>query len=64
MQSLLHSKFLFLEGYLIASPGGFESYKKAINLAKVHDTKVAISLSDPFIVSSFKEQIKELINQK
>ena len=59
-----NSKFLFLEGYLIASPGGFESYKKAINLAKVHDTKVAISLSDPFIVSSFKEQIKELINIK
>ena len=43
---------------------GFESYKKAISLAKIHDTKVAISLSDPFIVSAFKEELKELIEIK
>ena len=59
-----NSKFLFLEGYLVASPEGFESYKKAINLAKVHDTKVAISLSDPFIVNTFKKELKELIEIK
>ena len=59
-----NSKYLFLEGYLVASPEGFESYKKAISLAKIHDTKVAISLSDPFIVSAFKEELKELIEIK
>tara|TARA_B100001175_G_scaffold97947_1_gene83035 strand:- start:18 stop:629 length:612 start_codon:yes stop_codon:yes gene_type:complete len=59
-----NSKFLFLEGYLVASPEGFESYKKAINLAKVHNTKVAISLSDPFIVNTFKKELKELIEIK
>ena len=45
----------------VASPEGFESYKKAINLAKVHDTKVAISLSDPFIVNTFKNKYFHLL---
>ena len=59
-----NSKFLLLEGYLIASPGGFAAYKKAVSYAKDHDTKVALSLSDPFIVNSFNEELKELIQIK
>ena len=56
-----NSNYLFLEGYLIASPEGFDSFKRAFNLAKEHNVKVALSLSDIFIVSTFKEELKELI---
>ena len=59
-----NSKFLLLEGYLIASPGGFAAYKKAVSYAKDHDTRVALSLSDAFIVNSFNKELKELIEIK
>ena len=59
-----NSKFLLLEGYLIASQGGFAAYKKAVSYARDHNTKVALSLSDAFIVNSFNKELKELIEIK
>ena len=58
------SDSIFIEGYLIASPKGKDSFKKAIELAKLYDTKVLVSLSDPFIVNSFKNDLKELLSIK
>ena len=58
------SHFLFLEGYLVASPKGMEVCKKAIEVAKESDTKVSISLSDPNIVNAFKNEIKTLVDMK
>jgi sugar/nucleoside kinase (ribokinase family) len=59
-----NSNYLLLEGYLIASPGGYEAFKKAVELAKEHNTKVALSLSDTFIVNSFGKELRELIEIK
>ena len=58
------SNYLFLEGYLVASPKGMEVCKKAIETAKESDTKVSISLSDPNIVNAFKNDIKTLLDMK
>ncbi len=58
------SDFLFLEGYLVASPKGMEVCKKAIETAKESDTKISISLSDPNIVNAFKNEIKTLLDMK
>ena len=58
------SNYLFLEGYLVASPKGMEVCKKAIEVAKESDTKVSISLSDPNIVNTFKNEIKTLLDMK
>jgi len=58
------SQYLFLEGYLVASPKGMEVCKKAINTAKESDTKVSISLSDPNIVNAFKSEIKTLLDME
>ena len=52
---------ILLEGYLVASPDGYNTFKEAITQAKKHDTKVALSLSDTFIVNSFKKELVELI---
>jgi sugar/nucleoside kinase (ribokinase family) len=56
-----NSDYIFLEGYLIASPEGYNAFNEAITQAKKHNTKVALSLSDAFIVKSFKKELKELI---
>ena len=56
------SNYLFLEGYLVASPKGMEVCKQAIETAKESDTKVSISLSDPNIVNAFKNEIKTILD--
>ena len=56
-----NSDYIFLEGYLVASPEGYDTFKEAITQAKKHKTKVALSLSDAFIVKSFKKELVELI---
>ena len=58
------SNYLFLEGYLVASPKGMEVCKQAIEAAKESNTKVSISLSDPNIVNAFKNEIKTLLDMK
>jgi len=58
------SHYLFLEGYLVASPKGMEVCTKAIDASKESDTKVSISLSDPNIVNAFKNEIKTLLDMK
>ena len=35
-----NSDYIFLEGYLIASPEGYDAFNEAITQAKKHDTKV------------------------
>ena len=58
------SRYLFLEGYLVASPKGMELCKKAIEVAIENNTQVTISLSDPNIVNAFKNEIKTLLDMK
>ena len=58
------SSYLFLEGYLVASPKGMDVCKKAIKAAKESGTKVSISLSDPNIVNAFKNEIKTLLDME
>ena len=59
-----NSNYLLLEGYLLASPDGYEAFQKAVEFAKEHNTKVALSLSDTFIVNSFEKELRELIEIK
>ncbi len=58
------SDYLFLEGYLVASPKGIEVCKNALKIAKEHGTKVSISLSDPNIVNAFRNEIQSLLEIK
>ena len=58
------SDFLFLEGYLVASPNGVEVFKRALRVAKEHNTKVSVSLSDPNIVNAFRDEIRSLLEIK
>lgn len=56
-----NAQILYLEGYLWDSPSTIEALKKAIELAKKNNVKIAFSLSDSFCVSRHKDDFIKLI---
>lgn len=59
--ALAKSKWLYVEGYLVASPSGQRAAVKAVELARKHGVKVALTFSDPGIVKHFRYNFKEII---
>lgn len=55
------SEYVYIEGYLAASPKGFEAMKLTKELAEKNGTKTALTLSDPSIVDGFKGNFEEII---
>lgn len=55
------SDVVYIEGYLLSSDSGFEASLKAQELAKERGAKVAVTLSDVFIVNAFKERVEEIL---
>lgn len=62
--ALKNAEYLYIEGYLVASPLGREAAVMARELAETHHVKTAISLSDPNMVTYFKEGLCEIIGNK
>jgi len=59
--AIRNSQFVYLEGYLVASPKGLEAMKETKRLAEKHNVKVALTFSDPSMVKYFSEQMKEIV---
>lgn len=59
--ALQNSEFLYIEGYLVASPPGCEAAITARQWALKHQIKTALSLSDPNMVTYFKEGLFAII---
>lgn len=59
--AIQQAEYIYLEGYLVASPTAFEAMKLAKKLAEKHGTKTSITLSDPSIVEGFKGLFHEVI---
>lgn len=55
------SEYVYIEGYLAASEKGFEAMKLTKELAEKNGVKTALTLSDPSIVSGFKEHFEEVV---
>lgn len=62
IEALKNSKYLYIEGYLTTSPSAMKAVKKAMAVAKENGVKIAITLSDPDIVTNFRSQFHELID--
>ena len=62
LDALLHSKTLYIEGYLLASPTGFACAKRAAEVARSAGILTSISLSDPNMVSFCSDQFNEIID--
>jgi len=55
------SSFVYLEGYLVASPKGLEAMKEAKRLAQKNNVAVALTFSDPSMVKYFSKQMEEIV---
>ena len=62
--ALKNSEYVYIEGYLAAQLLGCEAAIKVRQLAEQANVKTVLSLSDPNIVSYFKENFKAMIGDK
>lgn len=62
-EALLDSKYLFIEGYLIASETGRAAMKEAKKIAEDNGIKVSLTFSDPSMVKYFKDEMTEVVGE-
>jgi sugar/nucleoside kinase (ribokinase family) len=62
-KSIAESKYLYLEGYLVTSPSGVEAMLESKRIAEKHGVRTSITLSDPSIVSFFKDNFEKVIGK-
>ncbi|MBL7662263.1 adenosine kinase [bacterium] len=57
-ETIQHSSWVYLEGYPLSSDSGSRAALKALQYAKKHGAKVALTLSDAFIVEHFRPALE------
>ncbi|MBN8574186.1 MAG: adenosine kinase [Candidatus Kapabacteria bacterium] len=61
-QTVADSEWLYIEGYKFSEPKGAHAIREAISFAKKHNTKIAVTFSDTFVVKVFREQLTEAVS--
>ena len=59
--AIKNSQYVYLEGYLVASPKGFEAMKETKKMAEKNKVSVALTFSDPSMVKYFSTQMNEVV---
>ena len=59
--ALLDSEWFYVEGYLVTDEARTAATKAAVELAKANGVKIAVSLSDPFVVAVFGDALRDVI---
>ena len=59
--ALVNSDWFYVEGYLVTDEVRTLAAKAAVETAKANNVKVAISLSDPFVVAVFGDALRDVI---
>ena len=63
-EAIINSEYLLIEGYLVTSDETNNVAKYCLDIANENNIKKIITLSDPNVVSFFKDNMMELINKK
>lgn len=58
---IAQADYVYVEGYLFSDPGTRDAAERAIDLAKREGVKVALTVSDPFLISLCKDVFWNLI---
>ena len=59
--ALVDSEWFYVEGYLVTDEARALATKAAVETAKANNVKVAVSLSDPFVVAVFGDALRDVI---
>lgn len=59
--AIKESSYIYLEGYLVASPKGLEALKEAKKIAERNKVGTALTFSDPSMVKYFSSQMEEIV---
>lgn len=59
--ALQNSKWAYIEGYLVTSETGKPAAENVRSIAQQNNTKVAVSLSDPFIAEHFRSGMMDIV---
>ena len=59
--ALADSDWFYVEGYLVTDAARTAATKLAVELARVNGVKIAVSLSDPFVVDVFGDALRDVI---
>lgn len=62
--AIIHSRMVYIEGFLVASPSAKEAAILAREIAEKHQVKVAMSLSDPNMVKYFRQGLCDMIGNQ
>jgi len=60
-EAIAKSKYIYVEGYLFAGPETKKAALKAIEIAKRVGTKIALTVSDPFLIDICRDDFQALI---
>ena len=60
-EALKYSEWFYVEGYLMTDEARTKAIKQAIEFAKEQGVKIAISLSDPFVVDVFGDALRDVM---
>ncbi len=60
-EEIAKAKYLYVEGYLFAGPSTKAAAYTAIEMAKEHKVKVALTISDPFLIDICRDEFQRLI---
>ncbi|MHB1949127.1 MAG: adenosine kinase [Gammaproteobacteria bacterium] len=63
-EALKNAEYLYIEGYLVASPSACEAAMLAREMANKHKIKTAMSLSDPNMVTYFRKGLCAIMGDK
>lgn len=61
-QAIADSKFLYMEGYLLTTDDGVAACQQAASQARAAGTTVSLTLSDPFVVNTFRSHFDAVID--
>jgi sugar/nucleoside kinase (ribokinase family) len=60
-EAIKASTYVYLEGYLVASPKGLEAMKETKRIAELNKVDVALTFSDSSMVKYFSSQMNEIV---
>ncbi len=63
-QALANSEWLYIEGYVVTDEQRTKVARDAMKFAKQNGVKTSLSLSDPFVVEVFSDNIKTIIGDE